>query len=142
MINYKYRIETGDRVEYILSDEIKIICYKGGDKSCVDKPLETDLDKILTGFEIGKNSYGMTAISLSSVDKYFNGISDHCSYNGTDYSFVVKILGGEDYDITYNVDIEIVDSEENYRMAFRTALKHQYELVLVPYDFFGIVKNN
>ena len=70
MINYKYRIETGDRVEYILSDEIKITCYKG-----VDKNLETDLDKILTGFEIGKNSYGMTAISLSSVDKYFNGIS-------------------------------------------------------------------
>ena len=137
MINYKYRIETGDRVEYILSDEIKIICYKG-----VDKNLETDLDKILTVFEIGKNSYGMTAISLSSVDKYFNGISYHCSYNGNDYTFVVKILGGEDYDITYNVDIEIVDSEENYRMAFHTALKYQYELVLVPYDFFGIVKNN
>ena len=137
MINYKCKIETGNRVEYILSDEIKIICYKG-----VDKNLETDLDKILTGFEIGKNSYGMTAISLSSVDKYFNGISDRCSYNWNYYSFVVKILGGEDYDITYNVDIEIVDSEENYRVAFHTALKYQYEIVLVPYDFFGIVKNN
>ena len=45
MINCKYRIETGDRVEYILSDKIKIICYNG-----VDKNLETDLDKILTGF--------------------------------------------------------------------------------------------
>ncbi len=41
MINYKCKIETGNRVEYILSDEIKIICHKG-----VDKNLETDLDKI------------------------------------------------------------------------------------------------
>ena len=37
---------------------------------------------------------------------------------------------------------EHLKGEENYRMAFHTALKHQYELVLVPYDFFGIVKNN
>lgn len=137
MINYKCKIETGNRVEYILSDEIKIICYKG-----VDKNLETDLDKILTGFEIGKNSYGMTAISLDSVGKYFNDVSDHCSYNGISYSFVVNILSGCGDDVTYNVDIEIVDSEENYRMAFHTALKYQYEIVLVPYDFFGIVKNN